>query len=255
MFARTFGRGLLLAAATGLLAAPAAAGQAGIVGFSPSVHSAASHFVFDGRGQSAGWLPNMLPSTIGLRFPAGLKWDTKAAADTCKPDEARADNCPERSKIGTGGVDVTFAGAAYHAALAFYLAPPPSTGDIAGIVLHFREASSGFHDAGTGRLVRVTDDPAYGTELRFDRLPIPQVPGLVVTINRWTTDLGADRDVVVIRRKRVRRKGRRRVIRIRRVVHHSLITNPPTCSGPWPVRIQIGYGSRQEVRQAQAPCL
>jgi hypothetical protein len=56
----------------------------------------------------------------------------------------------------------------------------------------------------------------------------------------------------VVRKRRVRRHGRRVTVRTRH--RYDLITNPPSCSGSWPFRVTIGYTDHTDSTDGSVAC-
>jgi hypothetical protein len=196
---------------------------------------------------------------VVLDAPDGLTLDRRARAARCTPSQASSFKCPAASRIGFGEVEghasgpfLPVGGYGFTAAVEVSLAPPPQTGDVAGAVLVVRERSSGQKGTVTGRVVRSAGAP-FGLELRFDDLDrvIPSFPDVSLSIDHVQLKAGASRTVV--RKRTVRRHGRRVTVRSRH--HYDLLTNPPTCSeGSWPFRLTIVYADRSDPRDATVPC-
>jgi hypothetical protein len=179
---------------------------------------------------------------------------------------------------------VTLPGDHATAQVQFFRADPPQPGDQGGIILYYKEPSSGFSGAGVGS-IRTTSDGNFGELIRFDKLPLPNIPpGLNITLDHLQLDIGAGSAAappavpgskprprhhkVRLKCKRYRGHGRkRRCVAYRhganaRVAEHarasaatSFITNPSSCDADgWTIQLQVDYKNGQERREAQAPC-
>lgn len=186
-----------LAGATAAAApAPAPAGTATLA---PATAGAGSHLLLDAAGNAgAGFHPREVPSGLAIALQPGFAFDPTAVAGVCSDTQAKNQQCPPNSIVGTGILDVLAEGYAFGpsgqhftAQLTFFRANPRQAGDAAGIVFAFKETSSGFDGATIGRL-QDSDDPAFGREIRWDKLPIPALPpGMHFTLQRLRVDLGA----------------------------------------------------------------
>lgn len=295
---RTLARRLALGAATAALLAAAPAGAspapAGFAALQPNTPQSGSHLLIDGKGMDAGLRPNDIPTSLGIAFQKGFVLNPAAATATCTVDQANNEQCPDASRLGAGAIGVTLSGSHYTAQLTFFRADPPQAGDQGGIILYFKEPQSGFSGAGVGS-IRTMDDPTYGELIRFDKLPLPNLPpGLDITLDHIQLDLGAGSSVapaashdkkktkkkhsthhshhkVRLRCARYRGHGRHRhcVRYLHGKRNHlpprarksqasvaSFIANPQDCSaGSWAIQFQVGYKTGQELREAQAPCV
>jgi hypothetical protein len=292
--ARTGAAALTLAAAVAAtsLASPA---PDGTVSVSPNTPAVPSKFHLDAKGEPGGFPEGKIPSKMSVDFQPGFGFDGRSVSVFCKDSEAADYKCPESSRIGKGSVDVTLhgqflppSGENYTAALSFYAAAPRSSGDVLGVVFQFFEKSSGLQGSTIGRLIPANGDPAYGSELRFDKLPLPDIPpGITITIKRWTFDLTAQRTTPSSgatgkKKKRLPVCSRHRHRRCRTVLprctkkrkHHcrrkakkhirlpapppgetyTLVRNPPSCAGSWAIRLRITYANGTQTREAKAPC-
>jgi len=115
-------------------------------------------------------------------------------------------------------------------------------------------------------------DPVYGSQIRFDKLPLPDLPpGITITINELKLDLGAGTAApahtpAVQRKKkhkrlpvctRKRRKHCRHVkkkTRAHAAATGAFLTNPTTCTGNWTVALELDYANHTERREATVPC-
>jgi hypothetical protein len=280
----------LVAAAATAASAPAPAGTASFV---PNAPGAGAHLLIDAQGDAGGGFHRQeIPTGMAIALQRGFTVSPGAVPGVCSDDLAGKDQCPPNAIVGTGTLDVLAEGFAFGAhgqhftaQLTFYRAQPRQPGDPMGIVFSFRETSSGFHGATIGR-VYDPGDPLLGLEAKWDHLPIPQLPpGLHFTIERVRADIGAGTATPPVRVRAVKKHRRcRKVVRRTKSGHRktvfvcpkkkrrshaksragahaaqaapqtALLTNPPTCSGSWRVRLELTYANGVEQRDADAPC-
>lgn len=286
----------LLCGAIAVAPARAAMAPAGTATLDPVTAGAGSHLLLDAQGPGGGGFHRQeIPTGLSIALNRGFALDPAAVAGVCSDADAGNDACPAGSIVGTGVLDVFAEGLAFGpggqhltAQLTFYRAGPRQAGDPMGIVFSFKELSSGYHGASVGRVLTL-DDPLLGLEVRWDKLPIPDLPpGLHFTLERLRVNLGAGTATPPVRVKpaakpkrncrRVRRHGKRYYLCRRRVksmrCHRhgkrylcrrrhraraaqdggALLTNPVACAGTWRVRLSLVYPSATEVRDADAPC-
>jgi hypothetical protein len=280
-------------AACACFAASAAASPdpAGVASMKPDTPSAGSHLLIDAKGADAGFRQNEIPTALGWAFEKGYVLDATAAPGKCTVDQAKNGQCPADSQLGSGDIGVILPGDRATAKIQFFRADPPNPGDQSGIILYFNDAQDGYSDAGIGS-IRQSDDPAFGELIRFDKLPLPNLPpGLNITLDHIQLDFGAGtftgatetgdatapgkharkHHKVRLKCKRYRpRHGKhRKCVAFRhgknaRVKSHahahasasgSFIVNPSTCdSDGWTVQLQVDYKDGSERREAQAAC-
>jgi hypothetical protein len=276
---------------------PAPAGLATLV---PDNAAAPSHLKLDAEGPGGGLEAGKLPSSLAFAWQKGFTIDPSAVPGVCSNSQADNGQCPDSSRFASGTIDLVahgggFApgGSHYTANLTLYVGPPQQAGDPAGAVFHFIEPSSGFSGSSRGRIDNLSD-PTYGTEVRFDKLPLPSLPpGFTFDLQSLKLDVGviggqsaapsgsgtgsgsgsgSGTGTTNTPGHRRRRHRRGRTLHIR---HHavrkastgaasaagaraasasSFLVNPPTCSGSWSVRLQIGYSDGVQERDASAPC-
>jgi hypothetical protein len=284
-------QGMIAVAAlcAGFMASPAAGSTT--AGLAPPTAGAGSHLLIDAQG---GFHKQEIPGGLAIGFNKGFAFDPAAVAGVCADDAATNDTCPANSIVGTGVLDLLAEGFAFGpngqqftAQLTFYRANPRQQGDPMGIVFAFKETSSGYHGTTIGR-VRSVDDPILGTQIEWDKLPVPSLPpGMKFTFERLRVDLGAGTATPPIRvqpttkakncrkfrrhgktfyrcKKRVKsmrchRSGKVWICRKKRRARAAqdggaFLTNPVTCAGTWRVRLQLAYPSGIETRDADAPC-
>jgi hypothetical protein len=282
---------LIVAVGVALWAAPgvAAASQApsGTAKVDPTTPSAGAHLLIDAQGaDGGGFHRQQIPTALAIDLQKGFAFDPSAVTGICSDDQANNEQCPPNSIVGTGTLDVLAEGYAFGpngqnftAQLTFYRANPRQAGDPMGVVFQFREPSSGFHGASIGRLTTL-DDPVLGPQLRWDQLPIPKLPpGMSFTLQRLRMDIGAGTATPPqrVKPKKKRKHRCRKVTRRTKSGHKktvfvcpkrkhkkkttahkaqagALLTNPPTCTGSWRVRLEITYKDGTEQRDADAPC-
>jgi hypothetical protein len=280
----------LLALASGALAyaSPAPDGTAFVV---PTAAGAGSHLHIDAKGQDGGLTPKEIPTAFGIAFGKGFAFDPAAVAGECSAQQAQNYACPDDSVAANGswegvvqGPGFSPGGDPFNAAVTLYKAAPQQAGDPAGIVFSYRESSSGFKGETIGRLMNLPSDPTYGSQIRFDKLPLPSLPPTItITIKELKLDIGAGSSAPAHSPK-VTRTGHKRRARCRYDRHHhrycrvcrhgkckwrrvrskrasarasatgSFLTNPSTCTTSWTVQLQLDYKGHQERREAAVPC-
>lgn len=271
--------GLAPAAAS---ASPAPDGTAFV---NPSTAGAGSHLKIDAKGQDGGLTPKDVPTAMTLAVEKGFTFDPAAVAATCTADQAKNYACPADSTVANGsfigvvtGPGFGPNGQPFDAAVSFFKAPPQQSGDPAGIVFSFKESSSGFQGENIGRLMNLPSDPVYGSQIRFDKLPLPDLPpGITITINELKLDLGAGSaapaHTPAVRRKKKHKKRlpvcthkrhkhcrhvkkkKKKHARAHAAATGAFLTNPTTCtSAGWTVALELDYASHQERREASVPC-
>lgn len=278
----------VLALATAAVPADASPVPAGVAALQPNTQGAAAHLLIDAKGADAGFRQNTIPTKLGWAFEKGFGLDVTAAPEKCTVEQARKEQCPEKSRLGKGAIGVNLTGSHATARIDFFRADPPQAGDQGGIILYFKEPDSGFTDAGVGS-VRAIDEGNLGEVIRFDKLPIPQLPpGVEITLDHIQLDFGATSSgsepgpAAAPGRRKVRlpckrykpRHGRHRKCvayrkglryhlpdrgssaTVRAAAATSFITNPPACDGDgWTIQLQVDYrDGSAERREAQAPC-
>ena len=281
--------GSLLAAVLAAVPAAATPVPAGVAALQPNTAGAGSHLLIDAHGADAGFRPNSIPSSLGWAFEKGFELNAAAAPAKCTVDQAKKEQCPPDSRLGSGAIGVAVTGSHATAKIDFWRADPPQPGDESGIILFFKEPDSGFTDAGIGS-IRAIDDGNLGQLIRFDKLPVPQLPpGVQISLDHIQIDFGAGATGTApaagtptaapthpkvrlpCRRYKPRHGPHRRCVAFRhgRRYHlapatsarahasatNSFITNPSSCDGDgWTIQLQVDYRSGGERREAQAPC-
>lgn len=206
------------------------------------------------------------PKSLSLQIARGLKVDPRSRSARCSAEQAKSFSCPVKSRVATGSAEgevsfPPFGTFPFSASVAAFLAPRAQAGDIAGVVVQVREASSGRQAMVRGRVLPVASGP-YGVELRFEDFdPGDQAapPGASVKLTRLALSAEAQRTVrrvrILRRRIKTRRGTRVKRVRVVRRRRYSLITNPRTCTGAWPYRLRATFPSSSEVvREGSVPC-
>jgi hypothetical protein len=253
-----------------------------------------SHLILDDVGPAGGFPTNHVPNSFSILFAQGFGFDAQAVSSTCSPAQADPNNntCPSASRIGRGTIDVTLSGLLTgndQAQIAFFEMPPQAPGDIAGVAFYFfiNDTKNSFMFQGTsiGHLRAVSGDPRFGSTIAVDKLQFPTIPpGINITLNDMKLDLGAPDLAAAMftgssstgttpvkhrhHRKKKHKKHKKRTTTkthgrraaagqaklIGKPVSHSLLTNPPSCSGSWPIRVSWGYSDGTRSADAAAPC-
>jgi hypothetical protein len=206
--------------------------------------------------------------------------------------DPNSNNCPIASRIGRGTIDVTISGyglinANDQAQITLFEMPPQSPGDIAGVAFYFfiNDTKNNFQFQGTsvGDLKPVSGDPQFGATISIPRLNFPTIPpGINITLDDMKLDVGAP-DLAAAsftvagstttpparrrhhkkhkkhkRRHHTTHRGRRASVALTKLnpkpVAHSLLTNPSTCGGSWPIRVSWGYSDGTRNTDAAAAC-
>jgi hypothetical protein len=251
-----------------------------------------SHLIVDDVGPAGGLPANHVPSSFSMSFAQGFGFDPQAVSTTCSPAQANANNntCPPASRIGRGTIDVTISGLISgndQAQITLFQMPPQAAGDIAGVAFYFfiNDTKNQFMFQGTsiGHLRSLSGDPQFGSTIAFDKLQFPTIPpGISITLNAMKLDLGApDLSAAMFassstpatapvkrhhrkhrkhrkHKKRTRHHGRRATASQAKLIPkpaaHSLLTNPASCSGTWPIRVSWGYSDGTRSADAAAAC-
>jgi hypothetical protein len=212
---------LLLAIAGCLVAAASASADA---------TSSATPAVAGGKATTVAWAVDGLappvlgriPSSLAVSAP-GFKLDTRAVAKSCRELQAKLDECPKESKIGTGTLtivvqrpdrvnEVTFDVVLYHAKGTKVLAVT----NFIGI-----------------RVIPALLTKSGGVRLSFDPLPTPpQIPGVQITYQFKGVSV-----TLAAKRKVVKRVGHKR-----RTFRYSLLKTPQKCDrGSWAATATLGF--------------
>jgi hypothetical protein len=213
---------LPLALAGGLVVAASASAQTG----------SATPAAAGGKATTVAWAVDGLAPPVSGRIPRslvvtapGFKLDRRAVAKRCGELQAKLNECPKKSKIGTG-------------TLTIIVHRPDRVNEVTfDVVL--------YHGSGT-KVLAVTDfigirvipgqlTKSGGVQLTFDPLPTPpEIPGIQIgyQFKGVSARLGAKRKVV----KRVGPRRRRRTFR------YSLVRTPTRCDGgSWAATATLGF--------------
>jgi hypothetical protein len=164
-----------------------------------------------------------VPSSLTMSAPAGFVLNRKAVAKRCKPLQARLDECPRKSRIGS-------------ALMVIHVDKPAGPSDLPVDIKLYLGSSNKVMAVAFLAGVRVVPgkiERANGIALIFDPLPEPPViPGVSYQFKRVTVDLGASRKVT----RRVKGTKRRRKVRLH------LVRTPPECAaGTWATTVALGF--------------
>jgi hypothetical protein len=251
-------------AVAGLLAVPATAQIPGDpVRVEPNGAGKASHLLVDVRGSEDPKANGRAPTQFAISATQGFKFDTRARADRCSDSEAKAFNCPGDSRIGSGVANATASNGvitqAVTADVSIFLGPPRQSGDAAGVVVQFKERSSGSQGSIFGRIVKLGSSGPFGLEVRFDELGTANEAapeGFTVRIDRLQAEVGAARtEKVTVCCKTVRKNGVKKKVKYKKKVRRDLIRNPKTCDGAWEYQVRLRYSASDEsVRDGSTTC-
>lgn len=252
-----------------------------------------SHLILNATGVAGGFPPDHVPGSLSILFAKGFAFDPQSVSTTCSSAQADPQNntCPIASRIGRGTIDVTLSGLLSgndQAQITVFQMAPQATGDIAGVAFYFfiNDTKNQFQFQGTsiGHLKPVSGDPQFGTVIDIPKLSFPSIPpGINITLDDMKLDIGAP-DLAASafagsgstttapakhhrkkhkkhkkRHKRTTKSHRRSASRAQaklnpKPVAHSLLTNPSTCGGSWPIRVNWGYSDGIRTVDAAAPC-
>jgi hypothetical protein len=210
-----------------LLWATAPAGAQGTASVTPANAGKPSTLHYDVDGLAPP-IDGRLPSALQLTAPSGFRMDLDALAKRCSEQAAKLNECPRGSLMGTGSLQVIVTAPdgvrEVDIALSVYL---QSRTRILAVAYVFG-----------WQVVPATLDREDGIVIDFDPLPTgPPFPGVSYALKRITLDFGATR---VIRKRKVRRVGGKRRVRIVKRRAH-LITNPRKCEGTWELSIALRF--------------
>jgi hypothetical protein len=170
-----------------------------------------------------------IPRSLMFYAPPGFRFNPAAAGKRCKPVQAKLDECPKKSQIGS-------------AVMTIHVEKPSGPNDVPiDIKLYLGPKNSllavaffaGVH------VVPGSISGSNGITIAFNPLPTPPViPQVSYRFLGVTLDLGTSRTIRKVKgHKRHRRKHKRKV----RKVRIDLVTNPPDCSsGSWAFSTTVG---------------
>jgi hypothetical protein len=188
--------------------------------------------VAGGKATTVAWAVDGLAPPVSGRIPRslvvtapGFKLDRRAVAKRCGELQAKLNECPKKSKIGTGTLTIV-------------VHRPDRVNEVTfNVVL--------YHGKGT-KVLAVTEfigtrvipgrlDESGGVRLTFDPLPTPpEIPG--VQISYQFKGVSAR---LVAKRTVVKRVGPRRT---RRTFRYSLVRTPRRCDGgSWAATATLGF--------------
>jgi hypothetical protein len=225
----------LLTAAISLTAAASAGAQA-VTTATPNEPGKGTRLNWDVDGTPPP-IAGRVPSSLTLSAPAGFVLNTKAVAKRCRPLQARLDECPAKSRIGS-------------ALMIIGVNKPSGPSDLPVDIKLYRGKSNKVLAvtflAGV-RVVPGTLDGGDGIALTFDPLPVPPViPQVSYQFKRVTVNLGVSRKVT----RKVRGSKKRRKVRLH------LVRTPTECTtGTWATTAQLGFpDATTALLQAPAAC-
>jgi hypothetical protein len=223
----------LAVAVAGCLATAAAA--------SAQTTGSARPAVAGGKPTTVAWDVDGLAPPVSGRIPRslvvtapGFKLDRRAIAKRCSELKAKLNECPRKSKIGTGTLTIV-------------VHRPDRVNEVTFDVVLYQGKGT--------RILAVTDfigirvipgrlTAAGGVRLSFDPLPEPPIiPGITITyeFKGVSARLGTSRKVV-------RRVGPRHK---RRAVRYSLVRTPNKCNtNGWPASATLGFPDGSSTRLA-----
>src|SRR3954453_23435563 len=132
--------GSLLAAVLAGVPAAATPVPAGVAAVQLSTAGAGSHLLIDAHGADAGFRPNSIPSSLGWAFEKGFELNAAPAPAKCTVDQAKKEQGPPDSRLGSGAIGVAVTGSHATAKIDFWRADPAPPGDGSGIIFFFKEA-------------------------------------------------------------------------------------------------------------------
>jgi hypothetical protein len=194
--------------------------------------ASATPAVAGGKATTVAWAVDGLAPPVSGRIPRslvvkapGFELDRRAVAKRCRELQAKLNECPKKSKIGTG-------------VLTIIVHRPDRINEVAfDVVL--------YHGKGT-KVLAVTDfigirvvpgrlTKSGGVRLTFDPLPTPpEIPGVQISYQFKGVSVSFG-----VKRKVVKRIGPRR---LRRTFRYSLVRTPKKCDGgSWAATATLGF--------------
>jgi hypothetical protein len=180
---------------------------------------------------SAAPISGMIPTSLAFAAP-GFKFDPRAVAKRCTHEQAVLNECPAKSRIGTGLLDVhvvdtnPVTNREAHLSLDIYLQTNTSVLAVAFI--------------GGPKVVPAKLTTSNGLSLSFNPLPtIPPFPGLTLTLDTINLNVGTSQTVVTRKHEKVKGKSKTIVKRTR----YDLLHTPSQCSGSWAASVTLGFSS------------
>jgi hypothetical protein len=211
---------LLLTTAVWATTAAAARAQA-VATVTPNAAGKASrlHWAIDGAPAP---INGQIPTSLRMATPAGFTMNTKAVAKRCKAIQAKLDECPRKSRIGS-------------ATLTIHVQKPSGPRDLpirVKLYLGRKKSLLAVAFLAGVRVIPGSITASNGIAVTFDPLPTPPaIPQVSYSFIGVTLDLGTSRTV----RKKVKGHDKRRKARIH------LVKNPQQCaSGYWTFASSLG---------------
>jgi len=181
-----------------------------------------------------------LPKSAELLVQKGFKSSPKSVSVLCSSAQLAANNCPSKSKIGSGTAKATGTLGAFSEqdtiALTLYLGARQKPSDIASVDVIGQDSLFNATLHGSGRLFKSNG----ALELLFSQFPTPSnIPqGTKVTLDSLSLSAGASRTVKKHKHK----------------VHYALIKNPPTCSGNWTGTFTLTFSNGTFTKALSTAC-
>jgi hypothetical protein len=198
------------------LAVAAPAGAQGISSATPNLAGKGSrlHFEVDATLPPVG---GRVPSGLSMAAPSGFVFNPAAVAKRCTQTQANLNECPPKSRIGSG-------------ALLLEVRMPEGTRDVSVSLDLFLQSNSkvlAIAFLAGARVVPGVIDSSNGLALRFDSLPSPPAfANVTYALKRVMLNVGTTR--------RVKRKQRQ--------VRIDLIRNPTECAtGTWESSLTLTF--------------
>jgi hypothetical protein len=230
----------LFTALVWLVAATTANGQAGAT-VTPNAPGKGTrlHWQVDG---TAAPISGQIPRSLTMSAPPGFVLKTAAAAKRCTSVQAKLDECPSKSRIGS-------------AQMMIHVEKPSGPRDLPiDLKLYLGSKNSLLAVAFLAgvRVVPGSIAGSNGITLTFNPLPVPPpIQGVSYRFLGVSVDLGATRKVTRKVRRRHHKKARVKVVRR---IH--LVTTPPNCaSGSWTLSTSVGLpDGTAPLFSSQVPC-
>jgi hypothetical protein len=172
-----------------------------------------------------------IPSSLAFAA-TGFEFDPRAVAKRCSHEQAQLDECPSGALIGVGKLVVHVVTTTFTRTTTFPL----------NMYLRTNTAVLGVAFIGGPKVVPGTLTTAGGVALSFNPLPKPpRFPGVTLSLEQVTINLGASRTVVTRERKKDPRTHKEYTVVTR--THYDLIHAPAACSGGWTSSVTLGFPS------------
>jgi hypothetical protein len=234
---------LLLSALAWLVAAEVAHGQAGAT-VTPNAPGKGTRLHWEVDGTAAP-ISGQIPRSLTMSAPPGFVLNTAAAAKRCTSVQAKLDECPSKSRIGS-------------AQMVIHVEKPSGPRDLPiDIKLYLGSKNSLMAVAFLAgvRVVPGSIAGSNGVTLTFNPLPVPPaIQGVSYRFLGVKVDLGVTRKV--IRKLRRHHKGHHRKARVKVVRRINLVTTPSSCAaGSWTLSTSVGLpDGTAPLFSSQVPC-